>query len=138
MAQKVGLAHEKFSLTLDKVIEHSGTDPTSLTCEFSYIYDFPRNLGYANLLAVNGAPLGFMFNLGIAGQKSFMCTNLNNLDIISELTSPALNIYIYRTVMTLKNGERMAMIMLGEKGDTILATQNWPEDVSVSDFKGEK
>ena len=127
MAQKhVGLAHEKFTLTLDKVIQHSGTDPTSLTCEFSYIYDFSRNLDHANLLTVNGAQLGFMFNDGLSDQKSFMCTNLNDLTIFSDLSSLSLTIYIYRTVLTLKDEEKMAMIMLDEKGDTILATQNWP------------
>jgi len=49
--QHVGLASETFTLTLNKQLKPGPI--TTLTCKFSYIWDFPRNIGHATLVNVN-------------------------------------------------------------------------------------
>ena len=73
---RVGLAREKFTLILDKVIKHDGDDPTSLTNTYEYTWDFLKDEGTADLDAVdNGTqpPLPIaLYPAGIEGTLSFM------------------------------------------------------------------
>lgn len=119
-SQAIGLAHETFYLILDKQVQPGPV--TKLTCKFSYIWDFPRNMGQATLIDVEGDEVNVaMFPLGISGVLDFM-----NSDKTPIKTQDGQSFTMYRVVLDLgPNGERKASMMIGEDGSEILATSNW-------------
>ncbi|KAK3330718.1 hypothetical protein B0H66DRAFT_635718 [Apodospora peruviana] len=121
--QRLGLASETFPLTLDKQVKPGLTD--SLACRFSYIWDFPRNMGHATLISVDGVELDLIMNpLGIAKQLDFMNTDKTPVNL------PFGKIIIERVILDLVDSERRAAVrFMGEHGELeILATQNWDEE----------
>jgi hypothetical protein len=124
----VGLAHETFTLTLDKVLKQTDPPhPTSLQCEFSYYYNFPRKQGAATLISVNGARLGQMAQ---TGDLAFASADMNEVNIASG-GAEGEKLYISRTVLKLGGGARYAAVVLGRDGGTVLATSNWPDDLEI-------
>jgi hypothetical protein len=122
--EQVGLASETFTLTLNRQVRPGPI--SSLTCKFSYIWDFPRNMGHATLVSVDdGSDINlWMFPLGINNQLDFMNSDHNTVILPSGKT-----IVLYRVILDLVPGrERAAAIMIGETGDEILATQSWDEN----------
>ena len=124
----VGLAHETFTLTLDKLLKQADqTHPTSLQCEFSYFYNFPRKQGSATLISVNGVRLGQMSQ---TGDLAFSSADMNEVNIASAGAEEE-KVYISKSVLKLGGGARYAAVVLGRDGGTVLATANWPDDMEI-------
>ncbi len=121
---KLGLASETFSLLLDKVVSGPPTLKEA-RCRFSYIWDFPRNMGHATLLSIDEVEVNLnMFPLGIEGWLDFMNTDLTQVELLDEQ-----NITLFRVILDLKAPDiRKAALMIGKDGQEILATQNWSDD----------
>ena len=49
----VNIAHEEFTLTLDKVIDGERPSYLPLKCKFQYFWDYPKNTGLAHLMTMN-------------------------------------------------------------------------------------
>jgi len=122
--QHVGLASETFTLTLNKQLKPGPI--TTLTCKFSYIRDFPRNIGHATLVNVNNGSDDvnlWMSPFGVKDQLDFMNSEHNRVTLPSGETT-----VLYRVILDLVPGkERAAAVMLGENGDDILATESRDE-----------
>ena len=122
---KIGLAHGIISLVLDKVIKHEGDTMTKVFLEFTYVWNFPRNMGLAGLLKFDNIDHEVsMFPEGIKGALYFMTDGPSVVQLLGG------EVVIYRIVLKLKDNQSSAMIMLGSDGGTILATQNWDDDDS--------
>lgn len=123
--QNLGLASETFTLLLDKIIS-GGPSPSlsKATCKFSYIWDYPRNMGHATLLTIDGVDVNLnMFPLGIAGCLDFMNTDLTQVRLPDGGT-----ITLFRVILDLKAPDvRMAALMIGNQGQEVLATSNWSD-----------
>lgn len=144
----VGLAHESFTLTLDKIIHppsdttQPSTLPSSLECEFSYVWNFPRKTGSGYLLKVGSVEMEIpLAPMGIKDEIDFMSTEPSTVRL-----KDGSEVVLERVVLDLKDGERMAAVVLvatgggngveGGKQEEILATQNWREDaVGVKERK---
>lgn len=119
-----GLAHETFTLTLDKVLQN-GTCPQkakNASCVFTYIWDFPRNMGLAHLISIDGTDVNITLHpLGITGMLAFMSDMKPTTYNIGGQ-----NVVIYRVILDLPTGgERQAGIMWNENGSCITTTNNW-------------
>lgn len=122
---QVGLAYETFTLLLNKQAPPGDGEVKQLICKFSYIWDFPRNMGHGTLQTVDGVEVNAnMAPLGIENQLDFMTTAAFEVYIPLYGTKT-----ISRAVLDLVAGERKAgVIIKGPQGDEILTTQNWPEE----------
>ena len=136
-SQPLGLASETFTLTLDKVIKSGPSQIPLITkaiCKFSYIWDFPRQIGSAELLTIDGVDVELrMFPLGIVGQLDFMNTDRTTVRLPGGRT-----ITLDRVILDLFSPTiRKAAIMI-EEGEEILATQNWEADVEATVAMGKR
>ena len=125
---RVGLAHETFTLILDKVLRyHDG--PKELTLTFDYYWDFVRNVGLAHLDTVDGgsdAPLPITLHpAGIEGTLSFLGADKDTPVQLPDGSTTIL--YRIWLILELKTGKRTSSVMLGKDGDTILATANYDD-----------
>ena len=127
---RVGLAHETFTLVLDKVIEYDGTGPTSLTNKYDYTWNFVKDEGLSHLDTVDGngdLPLPLTLHpAGIKGTISFLGSAKDQPIILPNGWKTT----IYRAwlILDLATGQRSASVMLGKDGKTILATQNYDSE----------
>jgi len=116
--------HDCFTLTLNKVTEGSPS-VTSLTCQFSYTWDYDTNMGYADLQQVNDALVSVTLNpLGIMGYLDFMSDGSVNATVSGvELSLDAVILDQANTT------NRMAYLRFTENGaQSALATQNWSDE----------
>jgi len=137
-SQPLGLASETFTLTLDKVIKSGPSQIPLITkaiCKFSYIWDFPRQIGSAELLTIDGVDVELrMFPLGIVGQLDFMNTDRTTVRLPDGRT-----IILFRVILDLLSSTvRKAALMIGGEGEEILATQNWEDDEEATVAMGKR
>lgn len=123
--------HQSFELTLDQVLKGS-TDLKNPVCSFSYSWDTERNMGIANLQAINGTPVNIVLHpLGIAGQLDFMSDMAPtgyNVDADPGEATEIITVVIYRVILDVDGDKRTAAIMLGEEGDTIITSEGFAKD----------
>ncbi|XOV68199.1 MAG: hypothetical protein ACFHU9_03295 [Fluviicola sp.] len=122
--------HESFELTLDQVMKGS-SELKNPVCSFSYTWDNERNMGIANLTAINGTPVNIILHpLGIAGQLDFMSDmepTGYNVDADPGEAIAIINIIIYRVILDIEGDSRKAAFMLGEDGGTIITSKGFSE-----------
>ena len=119
-----------FTLYLNKVIRNQSCSPAinGVACEFSYDYNCNTGIGHADLLNIGGTAVTILLNpMGLAGRYGF----------ISDIPPTPVKIkgqtvYIYRVILALyDDGTRTAMLMFGQNGSCIEATDNWKTDESL-------
>ncbi|MDR2009188.1 MAG: hypothetical protein LBQ22_01740 [Bacteroidales bacterium] len=118
---------DTFILTLSKAYEGTPVLPNA-KCEFSYNWDFDRNMGLAYLTSINGTKVDITLHpLGILGMLGFM-SNIEPTTV--EIDGK--KIVIFRVIMDiyLRNNERVAAIMFNEDGSCTETTENWDSNAA--------
>lgn len=130
VSEAVGLSHETFTLTLDKLIAGASPVIANAKCEFTYIWDWPRNMGLAHLTSINGNAVNIVLHpLGISGSLDFMS------DIPpTEFVINGQRVIIYRVILDMPmGGEKSAAIMFNEDGSVIQASSGF-QDGNLSKY----
>jgi hypothetical protein len=121
----VGLTHEQFTLTLDRVIDGDPPSYLPLTCKFQYFWDFPKNEGLAHLMTMNDGKVNqIMLPLGIKDQLDFK-TPKDFTAILGDDT----RVEVIAVILDLKgHALRSAAAIVGTAANnTTLATCDWDE-----------
>ncbi|MFD0862949.1 hypothetical protein ACFQ1M_12105 [Sungkyunkwania multivorans] len=102
-------------------------------CEFSYIWNFEKNMGIATLNSINGTPLDITLHpLGIKGYLDFMSDMPPTKYEISAEPGSSIalkEVTIYRVILDidLETGARSAAIMFNEDGSSIQTSGNFED-----------
>jgi len=119
----VGLADETFTFVLDDVLAYKD-DPKSLTCTYTYDWNFVRSMGSARFDAqddLSQTPLPIIMNpTSNQGMLSFMGADNDQPVKLPDGT----DVIVYRVWLNFKAVVRWASLILGEDGDTILPIQS--------------
>lgn len=111
-----------FTVVLSKM--YSGTAVIkNAKCEFSYIWDFEKNMGLAHLTSIDGCKMDITLNpTGIAGMLGFMSTIPPTPTVINGQ-----RVVLYRIILNiyLNDGVRAAAIMFNNDGSSIEITDTW-------------
>jgi hypothetical protein len=117
-------AEGSFNVTLDQIVRDTGCQSIvkGLDCDFSYRYNFMRNIGLAYLQSIGGTKVDIvLYPIGLSGMYAFM----------SDMTPTTVTIgvqavVLYRVLMNLYNdGSHSAAIMFNNNGSCIAGTSNW-------------
>ena len=126
-------SHDSFELVLsdqikgDQVLENP-------TCNFSYHWDFEKNVGLAVLNSIDDTPVNITLHpLGIAGQLDFMSDMEPTEFHIQVSENNMVSVVIYRVILDMNesNGDKAAAIMFNTDGSSIQASPGF-EKGSVS------
>ena len=127
--------HATFTVALNKIIRDQSCTPVikGVRCEFSYQYDFQKNEGYADLVAIGGTTVNIrLYPIGLSGRYAFM-SDMQPTPVVIH----GQNVYLYRVLMTLfTDGTRTALVMFGQTGDCIEATDNYKQDAEAEKHLG--
>ena len=122
-----------FTLVLDHQIGSGHCTLHNPCCEFTYTWDFDKNMGSAIMNTLNYGEVSIqMFPLGISGQLDFMSdmrpTNFE-VNAACDDSIALIGVVISRVILDMDaNGENpSAAIMFGETGDCILASAGFGE-----------
>lgn len=118
-----------FTAVLSKL--YSGSSPViaNAKCEFSYNWDFSKNMGLAHLISIDGCVQNITLHpIGIAGMLGFMSDIPPTPVVINGQ-----RVVLYRIILDiyLNDGERAAAIMFNQDGSCIETTDNWRMDHSA-------
>lgn len=111
-----------FGLTLSQTIKGTPVIENA-HCEFSYQWDFEKNMGSATLVSINNCELNIVLHpLGIEGYLDFMSD--------MKPTSYVINgqiVVLYRVILdiNLTTGIKSAAIMFNEDGSCIEASESF-------------
>jgi hypothetical protein len=116
-------SHATFTLTLSKL--YKGAQPVipNAVCEFSYIWDFQKNMGLAHLNSINNVQVNIVLHpLGIAGYLDFMSDMPPTPYVINGQ-----RIILNRIILDINRttNERSGGIMFNQDGSVIQTTANF-------------
>jgi len=122
----------QFKLVLSNVLrgEEVLKDPC---CEFSYHWDFEKNMGLATLVSMNGTPMNITLHpLGIQGRLDFMSDippTKYTVNAECDNSVALIEVVVYRVILDMnpETGEKEAAIMFKMDGSTIQTTANFSE-----------
>ena len=112
-----------FSLVLNRLLKGETFVIKNANCEFSYKWDFPKNMGLAELISINNCLVNIILHpTGIAGKLDFMSDISPTAYVINGQ-----RIIIYRVILDidLSNDVRSAGIMFNADGSCIEVTENF-------------
>ncbi|KAK6336111.1 hypothetical protein TWF696_001679 [Orbilia brochopaga] len=117
-----------FNLTLSKTYEGEAPAFLPIDVQFSYEWDFPRNMGHATVVAIgsNNTVNQDMFPMGISGILAFMARE--RFPVTIQGPAGQEEIFAYRVLLNMDKDTletKKAAIMLGTEGDVIITTENW-------------
>ncbi|KAJ6257468.1 hypothetical protein Dda_7253 [Drechslerella dactyloides] len=117
-----------FNLTLSRTQEGLCPDFLPIDVQFTYTWDFPRNMGQATVLSIgsNHTVNQDMFPIGISGALAFMARD--QFPVTIEGPKGREEIFAYRVLLNMDKStleHKKAAIMLGTEGNTIITTENW-------------
>ncbi|NVK66026.1 MAG: hypothetical protein HWE22_15660 [Flavobacteriales bacterium] len=130
---------KQFSLTLDQVLRGESVLKNP-NCEFSYHWDFEKNMGLAQLISINGTHVNITLHpLGIAGQLDFMSDMQPTKFMVNATNDESIalvEVVIYRVILdTDEKGQNpKAAIMFGMDGDTILTSAGFNEGSAAKEL----
>ncbi len=116
-------SHDTFTLTLSHLIAGDAPVIKDAKCEFTYIWDFEKNMGLAHLVSIDDCVVNITLHpLGIQGQLDFMSDIPPTPYVINGQ-----RVVIYRVILDINpaNNDREAAIMFNEDGSVIQSTPNF-------------
>lgn len=116
-------SNDTFMVTLSKVLSGGSPVIKDAKCKFSYIWDFKKNMGLAQLVSINECAVNITLHpLGIAGILAFMSDMPPTPVVINGQ-----RVTLYRVILDiyLSDGARAAAVMFNEDGSCIETTENW-------------
>ncbi|EWC43755.1 hypothetical protein DRE_07373 [Drechslerella stenobrocha 248] len=119
---------DTFNLTLTKAVEGATPAFLPLNIQFSYDWDFSRNMGSATVLGIgsNNTLKYTMFPMGVSGVLAFMARD--QFPVTIQASEGKEELFAYRVLMNMNKvtaEDRKAAVMLGEEGNIVIATENW-------------
>lgn len=131
---------KQFSLTLTEVLKGEAV-LNNPVCEFSYHWDFDKNMGLANLISINGSPVNITLHpLGIAGQLDFMSDIHPTTYVVKASPDDsiigAFQVTISRVILDMdaEGNNPTAAIMFGEDGGIIQASTGFNEGSAAKEL----
>ena len=131
---------KQFSLILTEVLKGEAV-LNNPVCEFSYHWDFDKNMGLANLISINGSPVNITLHpLGIAGQLDFMSDIHPTTYVVKASPDDsiigAFQVTISRVILDMdaEGNNPTAAIMFGEDGSTIQASTGFNEGSAAKEL----
>lgn len=131
---------KQFSLILTEVLKGEAV-LNNPVCEFSYHWDFDKNMGLANLISINGSPVNITLHpLGIAGQLDFMSDIHPTTYVVKASPDDsiigAFQVTISRVILDMdaEGNNPTAAIMFGEDGGTIQASTGFNEGSAAKEL----
>lgn len=116
-------SHATFTLTLNKVYGGGAPVIRNAKCEFSYIWDFDKNMGLAHLISIDNCVLNITMNpIGLAGILGFMAAIPPTPVVINGQ-----RVVLYRIILNIykNDGVRAAAVMFNNDGSCIEITDSW-------------
>lgn len=112
-----------FTLTLSKLLQGASPVIANAKCEFTYIWDFTKNMGLAHLISIDNCAVNITLHpLGIAGTLDFM-SDIPPTNYVINGQRVVLNRIILD--INLANNARSGAIMFNNDGSVIEATDNF-------------
>ncbi len=127
---------DSFTLQLTKTINGNPVIANA-NCNFSYNWDFQKNMGLAHLDKINNCAIGITLHpLGISGRLAFMSDMPPTNYVINGQ-----QVTLFRVILDIEpaTGIKSAAIMFNKNGSPIETTANWmTEDLALLNHSGQQ